>query len=207
MVIPVTEQAEKKAGVLKLVAEAVKEYFYQYTERPVVEMMSAHKATVTVPKNAMAPIIGTGGSNIKAIEKELGISIDLREGSGKDSRDRDEDHFQKGKKDKRGWKGKDEGRGSTAVPERHPNAWDEREDDSDERGKTVSFDVDINKRDVTVDLGKLAAGKTVTFLEGSRPMFTTTVGRDGRLVLDKNTANAIAVAYAVKHDALQVRIV
>jgi len=205
MVIPVTEQAEKKAGVLKLVAQAVKEYFFQYTEKPVVEMLSGHKAVVTVPKSAMAPIIGSGGSNIKAIEKELGISIDLREGAGggKSGRDDDDDYSRKGKKGKRGWKGKDEGHGDVAVPERHPDAWDEREDDEEE---SLSYDLDIGKREIIIELGKRFAGMSVQFRDGPRVICTRRVDKGGCVSLDKNTPDAIAVAYAVKQDEFSVRI-
>jgi predicted PilT family ATPase len=220
MVIPVTEQAEKKAGILKLAGGAIKEYFYQYADKPVVEMLSAHKAVVYVPAGRIAGIIGQGGKNIQAIEKELGISIDLRESSGKDSRDRDDDRHSHKKdkgKDKRGWKGKDEGRAAAAFEDSEEDldtledgelgeTEDGDYDSSDSEESLIPYDIEIGKREVTLELGRKYAGMTVILSEGRRAITTTTVSRKGHVVLDKNTAEAVAVAYAVKHGELSVRI-
>jgi ATPase len=78
VVMPVSG-AEASNPTLKLAAQSIKEYFYRYADKVVVEMMGANKAVVFVPKHAMAAVIGTGGKNIQETEKLLGISIDIRE--------------------------------------------------------------------------------------------------------------------------------
>jgi ATPase len=78
VVIPV--QAEgKKPAVQRLAADSLRNYFKELVGRASVEMASDSKAIVSVPASTMASLIGRGGERIQAIEKELGLSIDVRE--------------------------------------------------------------------------------------------------------------------------------
>ncbi len=84
VVIPVTEQATKKSPVNKFIAKGVKEYFQNWTQHAEVEMQNGNRATVYVPADLVPELIGRGGENIREIEKELGVKIDLKERSGYD---------------------------------------------------------------------------------------------------------------------------
>lgn len=77
VVIPVTGTA-KEPAVNKLIAKGVKEYFQNWTDHVQVEM-SGGKANVYVPESLLPELIGRGGENIKAIEQELGVKVDLQE--------------------------------------------------------------------------------------------------------------------------------
>lgn len=85
IVIPVDENSVESPA-LKLASQAIKEYFYQYADHVSVEMPTANKAIVYVPKEKIASIIGQGGKNIQGIEKDLGIGIDIRDRSEKGER-------------------------------------------------------------------------------------------------------------------------
>lgn len=100
VVIPVTGEA-KQPAVNKLIAKGVKEYFLNYTNHVDVKM-NGSKAVVSVPPELMSEIIGRGGENIRQIEQELGVKIDLQEYAGAPSEGRE----RKGKKEKRSKKGK-----------------------------------------------------------------------------------------------------
>lgn len=76
VVIPVEKET---SGVAKLVEQGVKEKLKKYTKTVEVEVISDNKVNVYVPEYAMPNIIGRQGKEIMKIEKELGLSIDLRE--------------------------------------------------------------------------------------------------------------------------------
>jgi ATPase len=78
VVIPVTGE-NSQSGMQKLAAQSVREYFKAIAGRVDVEMAGGNKAIVSVPASLKAEIIGRGGERIQAIEKELGLSIDIRE--------------------------------------------------------------------------------------------------------------------------------
>jgi len=78
VVIPVNpHDASNKKGVHKLAEKQIKEHFLKYSRNVDVEMISDHKAKVFVDDSKKAAIIGRNGDNISAIEKELGVSIDV----------------------------------------------------------------------------------------------------------------------------------
>jgi ATPase len=81
VVVPVTEV--KATGAKRLAAEHIKRVFKQFTDHVDVEVVSDHKAIVSVPEKYIAQIIGAGGKNIMALEEELGISLEVREHTGK----------------------------------------------------------------------------------------------------------------------------
>ena len=76
--VPVTGEKTEKPAHLKLAAESVKDYFKAYSPLAQAEMVSANRAAVYVPEKVISQIIGKGGQNINRIEKEVGVSIDIR---------------------------------------------------------------------------------------------------------------------------------
>ena len=78
VVVPVQEKGPKVA-THKLAAESIKRFFERYSRDIDVEVVADNKCIVYVPSNDIAKIIGKQGKNIEMIEKELGMSIDIRE--------------------------------------------------------------------------------------------------------------------------------
>lgn len=90
VVIPVT--GAEKSPLRQLAQGSVVSFFKKYADRVKVEMISDHKAVVSVPEEAMARVIGKEGRNIMDIEEQLGISIDVqplakRDAAGTDAGD------------------------------------------------------------------------------------------------------------------------
>jgi ATPase len=81
VVVPVTEQ--KATGAKRLAAEQIKRVFQKYVDHVDVDVVTDNKAIVSVPEKNIPAIIGAGGKNIQRLEEELGISIEIREHSGK----------------------------------------------------------------------------------------------------------------------------
>jgi ATPase len=74
VVVPV--RAEHRTPAHRLAEESIKRELSKYASKAEVEMVSANKCKVTVPKGRM---IGRQGETINAIEKKLGLSIDVVE--------------------------------------------------------------------------------------------------------------------------------
>jgi ATPase len=79
VVIPVTEQATKAKGALRLAEREIENYFFDYTNNVKAEVISPTRAIVYVPESKIAKIIGNAGRNIAQCEEDLGISIEIRE--------------------------------------------------------------------------------------------------------------------------------
>ncbi len=78
IVIPVSESA--KEPVHKFAEAGIQRFFERYARNPKVEVKGAKKVEVTVSEKEVPGLIGKGGENIQRIEKELGMSIDVRSG-------------------------------------------------------------------------------------------------------------------------------
>mgnify|MGYP003982661641 FL=1 len=78
VVIPVSETT-KKSGAMKLAENEIIKYFSRYDPNVTAEVVSSSKAVVYIPEDKIAKVIGSGGKNIEKCEKDLGISIDVRE--------------------------------------------------------------------------------------------------------------------------------
>ncbi len=85
VVIPISEVAvsQKKNMVLELAESGVREHLRQYNDDIEVELVSDKKAIIYVPKKAIPSIIGKGGENIRHLEDELGLRLDVQELTGK----------------------------------------------------------------------------------------------------------------------------
>lgn len=83
VVIPVQETGKAASGAHKLAADSIKREFERYSRDVEVDVVADNKCVVYVPERDIAKIIGKGGKNIEAVEKELGMRIDVQElGSG-----------------------------------------------------------------------------------------------------------------------------
>ncbi len=78
VVVPVKEVEKEKSPHLKLAEKTVEDYFKNIEKKAKVIMNSERKATVYVPERSISKIIGKQGSHINKIEKELGLSIDVK---------------------------------------------------------------------------------------------------------------------------------
>ncbi len=76
VVIPV-EKEDKK--IHKLISKSIKERLRKYSTDMEVELISDDKIIVYVPDYVIPKIIGRQGKEIEKIEKEIGLSIDVRE--------------------------------------------------------------------------------------------------------------------------------
>lgn len=88
VVIPV------KTGYLtptqKLAEESIRRELSKHVSKVDVEMLSDNKCRIYVPSGEKGALIGRQGQNIEAIEKKLGLSIDVIEGEKKKTGKREE---------------------------------------------------------------------------------------------------------------------
>jgi ATPase len=93
-VVPVQEQKVEKSAAMRFAEEGLNDWFAQIDSRIRVRVDSERKATLFVPDNKIASIIGKGGSHIQELEEELKMSLDVQplsgagkaQGAGKQSR-------------------------------------------------------------------------------------------------------------------------
>ncbi|MBD3361669.1 PIN domain-containing protein [Candidatus Woesearchaeota archaeon] len=78
VVVPVNEIKEKQTGVKKLAINAIERAFQRYTDYMKIEVPSESKAIIYVPEERIAGIIGREGKNIKHLEEQLGIGLDIK---------------------------------------------------------------------------------------------------------------------------------
>lgn len=78
VVVPVSGEDPGASAHLSLAAETVRDFFKVYSPMAQAEMLSSRRAAVYLPDRAISGVIGKGGSNVQRIEKELGISLDIR---------------------------------------------------------------------------------------------------------------------------------
>lgn len=79
MIVPVTESSKESSGIDYLAAERVCEIMRRFDHNPLVEIVTPGSIRVGVSKDNIAAIIGRGGSNIGALERELRVHIDVVE--------------------------------------------------------------------------------------------------------------------------------
>ncbi len=78
VIVPIGKKSQK-VGIEKLAEDKIRDTFKRYDPKSEVEILSDNRARVLVDKQAIASIIGRGGSNINDIEKSLKIHIDVVE--------------------------------------------------------------------------------------------------------------------------------
>ena len=77
VVVPVQE--EKPRGARALAAKQLERVFQRYSDHVKAELLSDDRAAIYVPEKYIPAIIGREGKNIQALEKQLGIGLDIRE--------------------------------------------------------------------------------------------------------------------------------
>jgi ATPase len=127
-----------------------------------VEVVSDHKAIVAIPEKFMPQIIGAGGKRIQQIEEELGISIELKEHSGKN-------------------RGRQESRPSTAGDIPHQMIT---------KGKTLIFSVPVSYvgKDINLFIGNELAGTFNVDKNGN--VYVKKTSGLGKAVLDAHHGGA-----------------
>ncbi len=76
VVMPVT--GEEKSSLQKLAEQTLINYFKQFDSTSKVEMLTDSRCAVYVSKQKRPALIGRDGERIRAIEKDIGISVDIR---------------------------------------------------------------------------------------------------------------------------------
>tara|TARA_Y100000310_G_scaffold345242_1_gene463049 strand:+ start:1143 stop:2543 length:1401 start_codon:yes stop_codon:yes gene_type:complete len=76
IVIPISDFA-KKSPAFELAEKQIKKEMQKYCSACEVEMIANHRVRVYVPRGEKKKLIGLKGANISAIEKRLGLSIDV----------------------------------------------------------------------------------------------------------------------------------
>lgn len=86
VVIPVKEidsgSKNMSTGVEKLASEKIIQTFKRYDPKATVKILSPSKAQVFIDESVIAKVIGKGGAQIKEIEQELSIGLDIRPREG-----------------------------------------------------------------------------------------------------------------------------
>ena len=72
-----------------LAARTVEDFFRQYSDNAEVEFVSDNKCVVYLPPRDIPKVIGKQGKNIDAIEKRLGVNIDVQELTKKNMKEED----------------------------------------------------------------------------------------------------------------------
>ena len=81
MIVPVSGDAPS-SGVDHLARERIREIMRRFDHDPQVEIITPGSVRIGVSKENIASIIGRGGSNISALERELRVHIDIVERNG-----------------------------------------------------------------------------------------------------------------------------
>ena len=76
VVVPI--RSGEKSPSQNLAGDSIKREFENIVDRAEVDVVSDHKAIVYVPEKDISRVIGKEGKNINAVEKKLGISIDIQ---------------------------------------------------------------------------------------------------------------------------------
>ncbi len=82
VVVPVSGHKESRSGLFVLAEEQIQKEFAKYDNKCEVEVVGENKCVVFVSEDKRAKIIGRNGENISRIEKELGMSIDIKTRTG-----------------------------------------------------------------------------------------------------------------------------
>ncbi len=85
VVIPVKDTRSSESvpsGVEKLATEKILQVFKKYDSRATVKILGPAKAQVFLDESVIPKVIGKGGAQIKEIEHELSLSLDIRSRGG-----------------------------------------------------------------------------------------------------------------------------
>ena len=89
-ILETTKVLGEQKGIHKLAVLSIEDEFSKYSQNAEVEVVSDNKCIVYVPERDIAKIIGKQGKNISMIEKDLGMSVEVRELSERNSKEKTE---------------------------------------------------------------------------------------------------------------------
>jgi ATPase len=159
VVIPVSKGKTGQTPASALASKSIKQAIEQYTNHVEVEMESEHKAIVYVPQSIMPKLIGKQGKNINNLEKELVISIDVRDISERKSE-------------------------RSGKPERSEI---KSNDSKLEKHKQLHYDIVENKKKLIFSTGGKNANKDIDMYLGDDFLLTAKIGKDGKLKINRNS--------------------
>lgn len=76
VVVPVKDE-QSNSGIKSLAKKYVERFLTRYTDLASVEINSENKITIYIPENEIPRMIGREGKNVKALEEELGVSVNI----------------------------------------------------------------------------------------------------------------------------------
>jgi ATPase len=89
VIVPVSAKSEK-SGIQRLAEEKIREIVRRFDSNPEIEILSDNSVKIRVKKDAIASMIGKGGSTISDLEKTLHVHIDVEQkNEQKDDQERD----------------------------------------------------------------------------------------------------------------------
>jgi len=168
VVIPVRADA-KQSPVKDLAAKHVLSVLKRFTHNVKVEILSDNKAIAYVPNEEIAFIIGKQGKNISEIEKQAGISIDVKPLTAA-----------KLSEEKESFNGQ------------NPN-----EQAGQEKGQTIEYNVMINRNSIVFDVDSKYMGKDVDIAVNGNYVMTAKVGKKSRIKVRKDNKIGSSIVDAV----------
>ncbi|MFH0868491.1 MAG: PINc/VapC family ATPase [Candidatus Woesearchaeota archaeon] len=157
VVIPVQDVKQQSKGIHKLAAAAIEDEFRRYSRDAQVEVVSDNKCVVYVPERDIAKIIGKQGKTITMIEKDLGMSVEVKE---------------LGEKNKETRHGEIRESKSTEV--------------NTEQQIEVPYDLKIKKNSILLDLGIKMQHKDADIYLNDKFLLTAKAGKTGLIKVKKN---------------------
>ncbi|MEM3143316.1 MAG: PINc/VapC family ATPase [Candidatus Nitrosotenuis sp.] len=89
VIVPVSAKSEK-SGIWRLAEEKIREMVRRFDSNPEIEILSDNSVKIRVKKDAIASMIGKGGSTISDLEKTMHVHIDVEQkNEQKDDPERD----------------------------------------------------------------------------------------------------------------------
>ncbi|MBI4453282.1 Flp pilus assembly complex ATPase component TadA [Candidatus Woesearchaeota archaeon] len=159
VVIPVRADA-KQSPVKDLAAKHVLSVLKRFTHNAKVEILSDNKAIAYVPNEEIAYIIGKQGKNISEIEKQAGISIDVKPLTA----------------------------AKQAEEKENPNGQNLNESAGQGKGQAIEYNVMINRNSIVFDVDQEYIGKDVSIVVNGSMLMIAKVGKKARVKVRKDNA-------------------
>ncbi|MBI2657126.1 Flp pilus assembly complex ATPase component TadA [Candidatus Woesearchaeota archaeon] len=161
VVIPV-QGSREKTGAHKLAETTILAEFQKYSGNAEVEVLSDNKCVVYVPEEDIARIIGKQGTTITAIEKKLGIGIDIKSLDDKDGPKNTGENFSA--------KG-------AAKPAKIQESGGQKE---------IPFEIQHKKNQLMIDLGMEMQNRDFSIYVGDEFILSAKAGKTGAIKIKKS---------------------
>lgn len=160
VVIPVRADA-KQSPMRELAAKQVLSVLKRYTNNVKIEVISDNKAIAYVPNEEIAYIIGKQGKNISEIEKQAGISIDVKPLTASKQAEKESS-------------GNSNGQAG------------QQNEQSERKGQNIEYNVMINRNSIVFDVDSQYTGKDVNIIINGDLLMTAKVGKKSRIKVRKD---------------------